>query len=131
MESVPYKSIVGSLMYAMVATRADISFAVSTVSEFISKARPPHWMAVKRIMRYLKGTLDFKLCLRCKKIMLRCFCDIDWVGDANDQRSTRGYVFFIGVRVILWKCKKQPSLHYLRWRRSIWLLTIILGWMHG
>ena len=51
-------------MYAMVATRVDIVFAVSTVSQFMLKVGPSHWMAMKCIMRYLKGTLDFKLCLR-------------------------------------------------------------------
>ena len=60
MEGVAYKATVGSLIYAMVATRVVVSFAVSTVSQFMSKAGPPHWMAVKRIIRYLKGTLDFK-----------------------------------------------------------------------
>ena len=64
MEGVPYKAGIGSLMYAMVATRANIAFAVSTVSQSMSEACPPHWMAMQHIMRYLKGTLDFKLCLR-------------------------------------------------------------------
>ena len=60
MEGVLYKVGIGSLMYAM---RADIAFAASTVSQFMSKAGPPHWMAAKCIMRYLKGTLDVKLYL--------------------------------------------------------------------
>ena len=47
-------------MNVMVTTRADIAFAVSIVSQFMSKAGPTHWMAVLCIMRYLKGTLDFK-----------------------------------------------------------------------
>ena len=59
MEVVLYKAGIGSLMYAMVSKRADIAFAVSMVSQFMSKAGLQHWMAVKRIMRYLKGTLDF------------------------------------------------------------------------
>ena len=62
MEGVPYKAGVGSLIFAMMGTGADISFAMSTVSQFMSKAGPPHWMAMKHIMRYSKGTLDFKLC---------------------------------------------------------------------
>ena len=75
MKGVPYKAGVRSLMYAMMATRADITFAVSTVSQFMLKAGPLHWMAVKRIMRYLKGTLDFKVCLIGKDVVLRGFCD--------------------------------------------------------
>ena len=60
MKGVPYNPMGGSLMNVMVTTRADIAFAVSIVSQFMSKAGPAHWMAVLCIMRYLKGTLDFK-----------------------------------------------------------------------
>ena len=45
-----------------------------------------HWMVVKRITRYLNGTLDFKLCLESNNIALRGFCDGDWAGDANNRR---------------------------------------------
>ena len=62
-------------MYAMMASRANIAFAVSLVSQFMSKVGPPHWMALKRIMRYLKGTLNFKLCYEGKDIALRGFCN--------------------------------------------------------
>jgi hypothetical protein len=61
MGSVPYKSAVGSLMYAMVATRADLAFAISTVRQYMATPGWSHWMAVKRIMRYLKGSLHLKL----------------------------------------------------------------------
>ena len=67
---------------------------------------PLHWMAVKYIMRYLKGILDLLLPQR-HDITLRGFCDADWTGDANDMRSTMGYNFFVGIGTILWKCKKQ------------------------
>ena len=94
MEGVPYKIGVGSLMYAMVDTRVDLAFAVSMVSQFMSKAGPPYWMVVKRIIKYLKGTLAFKLCLRDKNITLRGICIVKWEGEANDWQSTMGYVFF-------------------------------------
>jgi hypothetical protein len=61
MEGVPYKSGVGSLMYAMVATQPDLGFAVSMVSQFMSLAGRTHWSAVNCIMRYLQGTMDHKL----------------------------------------------------------------------
>ena len=54
----------------MVATRANIASEVSTMSQFMVEAGPPNWMAMKRIMRYLKGTLDFKLCLKGKNIVV-------------------------------------------------------------
>ena len=52
MEGVPYKAEVGSLMYAMMATWADIAFVMSTVSQIMSKVGPLHWMVVKYITRY-------------------------------------------------------------------------------
>ena len=51
----------------------------------LSKVGPLHWMAVKRIMRYLKDTLNFKLYLGGKDVILRGLCYADWVGDPNDQ----------------------------------------------
>ena len=56
---VTYQSIVGSLLYAAIATRPDISHAVGVVSKFCSKPTEAHLTAVKRILRYLKGTLNF------------------------------------------------------------------------
>ena len=108
-QAIPYKEAVGSLMYAMVATRPDLAFAVSVVSQFMSKPGPLHWAAVKRIMRYLKGTLGMKLCLGGRDIDLKGYCDADWGGDQDTRRSTTGYVFFIGQGAISWNSKRQPT----------------------
>ena len=69
MKDIPFKVGVGSLMYIMIGAKAILAFVISTVSQFMLKAKPPHWMAVKRIMRYLKYYLDFKSCLRGKDIV--------------------------------------------------------------
>ncbi len=87
MQGIPCKAAVGSLMYAMVS---DLEFSVSMVSQFMSRAGPSHWMVMKRITRYLKGTLDLKLCLRGKDVSLKGYCDVDKGGDANERRSTTG-----------------------------------------
>lgn len=50
-------------MYAIMGTMSDLVFAVSMMRQFMLEAGPPHWIVVKRIMRYLNGSLDFKLCL--------------------------------------------------------------------
>ena len=107
MEGVPYKAAVGSLMYAMVGTRPDLAFAVSTVSQFMAKAGPSHWMAVKRILRYLKRSLELKLSLGGNNICLVGFCDADWAGDTNDRRSTMGYIFLVGRGAI-----SQETIHH-------------------
>ena len=61
MSRVPYASVVGSLMYVMMCTRPDICFVVGLVSRYQSNPGREHWKAVKRILRYLKGTMDYCL----------------------------------------------------------------------
>ena len=61
MSRVPYASVVGSLMYVMMCTRLDICFAVGLVSRYQSNPGREHWKAVKRILRYLNGTMDYCL----------------------------------------------------------------------
>src|ERR1700675_730822 len=84
MASVPYQSAVGSLMYAMTCTRPDIAYAVSTVSRYCSDYGAAHWTAVKRIMRYLKGTAHYRLKLGGDaQAKLSGYCDADWAGDLD------------------------------------------------
>lgn len=61
LENIPYQQAVGCLLYLVQGTRPDIAFAVNDVSRFNSSHAQPHWTAVKRIMRYLSGTLDYKI----------------------------------------------------------------------
>ena len=67
MSRVPYASDVGSLMYAMICTCLDICYVVGLVSRYQSNAGQKHLMTVKRILRYLKGTLNYMLCYQGKK----------------------------------------------------------------
>ena len=62
MSRVPYASAVGSLMYAMVCTRPDISHAVEVLSRYMSKLGKDHWTVVKRVFRYLRGSTDYAIC---------------------------------------------------------------------
>ena len=82
-------------MYAMV--RPDISQAVSMVSRYIYNPGKNQWLAVKWILRYLYGTVDVGLLFKndCGQ---QCFgyCDSDFAGDFDKQRSTTGYVFTLG-----------------------------------
>ena len=94
MEGVPDKAGVGHLMHALVATRADIAFVVSTTCQYYVEGRSTALDCSENIIRYLKGILDFKLCLKGKDIDVRGFCNADLVGDSNDWWSTMGYVCF-------------------------------------
>lgn len=61
MAKVPYASVVGRLMYAMVCSRSDLAQAVSVVSRYMARPGKDHWQAVKRVFRYLKSTIDVGL----------------------------------------------------------------------
>ena len=118
MESVPYASAVGSLMYAMVCTRPDIAYAVSNVSRFLSNPGREHWNAVKWIMRYLKETSSLNLCFGGEKPMLISYTDSDMAGDVDSRKSTSGYLikFAGGLWPASLGCK--IALHYQLLRQS-------------
>ena len=77
MAKIPYASAIGSLMYAMVATRPDIAFAVG-VSRYMATPGKKHWEAVKGIMRYVKGTMHVCICFGKKDLVLHGFIDSDF-----------------------------------------------------
>ena len=110
MSNVPYASAIGSLMYAMLCTRPDICFAVGLVSRYQSNPGIAHWQAVKRIMRYLRGTTDLVLCYQGVDLKLRGYSDADWGGDLDESKSTSGYVFTLGGGAISWCSKKQECI---------------------
>ena len=103
-----YQMAVGSLLYLSSRTRPDIAHAVSMVARYNSKPTVQHWTAVKRILRYLKGTLNFGL-VYSKKDTIECigYSDADWAGDAKDRKSTSGYCFFMNGSLISWRSCKQ------------------------
>lgn len=104
-----YQKAVGSLMYAMLGTRPDIAYAVSVVSRFASNPDQTHWTAVERIMRYLRGTLDYELVYTGHLASLLGYTDADWAGDSETRRSTSGYVFNLGSGTISWSSKLQAT----------------------
>lgn len=96
-------------MYAMLGTRPDIAFAVSVVSRHASNPDSLHWQAVKRIFRYLKGSLKLQLTFRGPLQVLSVYSDADWAGDHDTRRSTSGFLFNIGSGAISWSAKRQPT----------------------
>lgn len=112
MAAVPYRSAVGSLMYAMVAIRPDIAAAVGAVSRFAENPGQQHWLAVKRVMRYLRGTSNWALHIGGSSdgsIALVGYSDADWAGDLDTRRSTTGYAFTLGSGSITWASKRQAT----------------------
>ncbi|KAM1018829.1 hypothetical protein ACFX13_041012 [Malus domestica] len=103
-----YRSVVGALQY-LTFTRPDIAFSVHQVSQFMQNPMASHFTAVKRILRYLHGTMDVGISYSRGDLELHAFSDADWAGDPNDRRSTSGQVVFLGNNPISWSSKKQQT----------------------
>ena len=111
MVHVPYASVVGSPMYAMVCTRPDISQAMSMVNRYMHNLGKNHRLAVKWILRYLYGTIDVGLLLKndCRQQCVG-YCDSDFAEDLDKQRSTTSYVFTLGGGSISWRSILQSTI---------------------
>jgi hypothetical protein len=98
MKNHPYKILVGNISYISLIIRLDDSLATSTVVQYLANLGLRRWIAGKRILRYLKGTLDLGLLYTCtnQPLLLRGFSDADWAGSLDDRRSTSGYCFMLG-----------------------------------
>jgi hypothetical protein len=98
---------VGSLIYLTV-TCPDLTYAVHLVSQFMSAPRSTHYVAVLRILRYIKGTLFHGFHFSAQSSLeLRAYTDADWAGDPTDRHSTTRYCFLLGSSLISWRSKKQ------------------------
>uniref|UniRef100_A0A2N9IZ37 Reverse transcriptase Ty1/copia-type domain-containing protein n=1 Tax=Fagus sylvatica TaxID=28930 RepID=A0A2N9IZ37_FAGSY len=105
-----YRSLVGALQYLTI-TRPDIAHAVNSVSQFLHAPTADHFLAVKRILRYVKGTLHFGLTFRPSAApgTLVAYSDADWAGCPDTRRSTSGYSIYLGDNLVSWSAKKQPT----------------------
>ena len=106
MSKIPYREAIGSLMWAAVATRPDIAFTVSLLSQFLENPGKIHWKAVKRVMRYLNRTKNYKLNLRKNHDGLLGYADADWASQ-DHKHSISAYIFQINGGCISWSCQKQ------------------------
>lgn len=102
-----FRSIVGALQYVVI-TRPDIAFSVNKVCQYMHKPLDTHFKAIKRILRYLRGTLDYGLQFtRNSKLLLEGYSDASWGSDIDDRRSTSGFCVFFGGNPISWSSRKQ------------------------
>jgi len=126
MANVPYASLIGALMYAAISTRPDIAFAVGALSRFLSNPGRRHWAEAKRVLSYLKGTLNYAICystdgstignvfgylrgigMRPTEDSFEGFSNSDWAGCVDTRRSTSGFVWIMGGGAICWRSKLQ------------------------
>ncbi|XP_062114749.1 uncharacterized mitochondrial protein AtMg00810-like [Humulus lupulus] len=102
-----YRSAIGALQY-LCHTRPDIAFAVNKLSQFLQTPTTSHWSGVKRVLRYLKGTLHYGLHISyCERLNLVGYSDADWGCCPDDRRSIAGYCVYLGDSLVSWSSKKQ------------------------
>ncbi len=123
MLGIPYQSAVGALMYAMLGTRPDIAYAITTLSQYCNNPGYVHWIALKRVLRYIRGTMNYKLTYgnignignignvsnNVNTNIVHGYCDADWGSNIDDRKSITGYVFLIHGGAVSWQAKKQPT----------------------
>lgn len=109
METIPYSSLVGSLMYLAVSTRPDIAHAVSALSQYTTNPGKEHWQAAKRVLRYLRGTENHGLIFKQLSCPLEGYVDSDWGGNIDDRLSYTGFVFKLANGAVTWESRKQRS----------------------
>lgn len=107
--SEPYRELIGSLMYLVLGTRPDLAFAVAYLSRYQESPTNDNWTALKRILRYVQGTKDFKLEYQRNRTQenLTVYVDSDWASDAEDRKSTSGFLLKVHGNTVQWCSRKQ------------------------
>ncbi|KAI5319092.1 hypothetical protein L3X38_038800 [Prunus dulcis] len=108
MKDKPYASLVGSLMYAQVCTRPDLAFYISVLGRFQSNPGQAHWIAGKKVLRYVQRTKEYKLVYRkVENLQLEGYADADFAGCQDTKKCTSGVVFLFAGAAVAWKSMKQ------------------------
>lgn len=104
-----YRRAVGLLNYLVLCTRPDLALVASQLSQFLEHPGMEHWAAFKRVLRYLKSTVNVGLTLGGSTIDLTMFSDSDYAGCSYTRRSITGYCAIIAGGCVSWRAKKQPT----------------------
>ena len=106
-----YQKLIGSLLFLSVNSRPDIATSVSILARKVSLPTIIDWNELKRVLKYLKGTIEYYLRLSSsdKTCDLIGYADANWAEDKIDRKSNSGYIFQLNKSTISWSCKKQSS----------------------
>ena len=109
MSRIPFASAVGSIMYAMICTRLDVSYALSICSRYQADPGEGHWVAVKNILKYLRRTKDAFLIYGDGELEVTGYTDASFQTDKDDYKSQSGYIFYLNNGAVSWKYSKQET----------------------
>ena len=97
-------------MYLMNCTRPDIAYAVGRLSLYTQSPNQDHWTVVRRVLKYLRGTINYGLCFSGFPSFLERFSDANWILDSDEMKPTSGYVFILVGSAVSWKSDKQTCI---------------------
>ena len=137
MKNIPYRQLVGALMYLAVATRPDISYAVGVLARFSANPGMAHWKAAKHLCRYLQATKDMKLTYAPdpnSPELFTTFSDADHGGNVDDRHSTSGMIVKMGTGTISWASRLQ-TIATLSTTEAEYISAVAAGqeiiWLHN
>lgn len=107
--NVPYQELIGSLTWLSSCTRPDIAYATNKLAQFNNCHSQAHWIAAKRILRFLKGTSNLSLTFQKTREKLTGYADASWGADPTDRRSETGWVFVLAGAAVSWESRKQKA----------------------
>ena len=97
-------------MYLMNYTKPDIAYVVGRLSWYTQSPNQSYQIVVRRVLQYLRGTINHSLCFSGFRSVLEGFRDANWISDSTEMKSTNGYVFILGGSVVSWKSVKQTCI---------------------
>jgi hypothetical protein len=108
MSSVPYASAIGSIMYAMLCTRPDVSNALSLTSRYQSDPGVEHWTIIKNILKYLNRTKEMRLVYGGdEQLVVKCYINASFDTNPDDSKSQTEYVYILNGGAVSWRSYKQ------------------------
>ncbi|GBM47187.1 Retrovirus-related Pol polyprotein from transposon TNT 1-94 [Araneus ventricosus] len=108
-DKLPYRELIGNLNYLTVCTRPDIAYSISKPSQYLTCYDKLHWLAAKRVLRYLKKTINYGLVFELDDKVVYGYFDSDWGNSQEDRKSYSGYCFMLSNSVISWESRKQKT----------------------
>ena len=119
-------------MYSAMCTRPDIAYAVSVLGRYLANPGNEHWVAAKKVMRYLQKTKDHMLVYReVDDLQVIGYADADLADCTDDRKSSTGFIFTLAGRAISWKSYKQSLVASSKWKLKLLLVMKLVLMLSG